>query len=154
MALAFANATKARIRSWLLVLLAIANTSYAEGLPSQWVGSYSYRYVMGHPSGAPAAAWVFNLIVKPDESCELTWQGYQKDDDIVCEASSKGDELQIKYLSFADGGTSDPSGAAAYKLGETLMELKLGRSGGKLWTKWWGLNKGGILKDGLRFERD
>jgi hypothetical protein len=139
---------------WLLVLSGIGNTSYARALPSQWAGSYSYQYVMGHASDAPAPAWVFNLIVKSDASCELTWQGYQKDDDIICRASSQGDGLQINFVSFADGGTSDPSGSHSYTPGEKLIEIKPGNLGGRLWTKWWALNKDGVLKDGARFERD
>jgi hypothetical protein len=138
----------------VFALSIIANASYAGRLPSDWTGSYSYQYVMGHASGAPAPAWVFNLIVKSDGSCELTWQGYQKDDDIICNASGKGDDLQVYYVNFANNETWDRSRSELYKPGEKLMELTRERRSGKLWTEWGALNKGGPLKDGARFERD
>ena len=119
-----------------------------------WAGTYSYQYVTRHAPYAPAPASVFNLTVKSDGSCELTWQGYKKDDDIICNASGTSDELGIYYVSFADGGRSDSSGYEAYKPGEKLMELKRGKPAGKLRTKWRALNEGGVLTDGLRFERD
>lgn len=137
-----------------LLSMIVAGVSRATTLPAKWAGSYSYRYVMEHASGAPAPAWVFDLTVKSDGSCELTWQGYQRDDDIICEASGTTNDLQICYVSFADGGTSDPSGFEPYKPGEKLMELKEAVSEGRILTKWWALNKGGALKDGARFEHN
>ena len=148
------RAARARSLRRLLAFWVITTTSFAAAGPMQWAGSYSYQYVMGHASDAPAPAWVFNLTVKSDGSCELTWQGYQTDDDIICKASGTSDELSIYYVSFADGGTLDSSGYEAYKPGEKLMELKRGKPDGKLRTKWRALNKGGILTDGVRFERD
>jgi hypothetical protein len=136
------------------LLVVVVGAIYAATLPTKWIGSYSYQYVMGHSSGAPAPAWIFNLTVRPDGSCELTWQGYQKDDDIICKASGKSEDLEIYYVSFADGGATNPSGYEAYKQGEKLLELKATKSGGKIWTRWGALNKGDVLKDGFRFERD
>lgn len=131
-----------------------SDVSWAGTLPEQWVGSYSYQYVMGHAAGDPAPAWVFDLKVKADGSCELSWQGYQKDDDILCQASADSANLKIFFVNFYNGEASYPDDYRPYKSGEKLLELKMVDSTGKIWTKWGVLNKGGVLKDGVRFSRD
>ena len=138
----------------ICLLTAVAGSCYAEVVPTRWIGSYSYQYVMGHSVGEPAPAWDFSLTVREDGSCELTWQGYQKDDDILCKASGENGYLRIYYVSFADGTTSDPSGQQAYKPGAKLVQLKSIKNNSVLWTKWGALNKANVLKDGVRFEHD
>lgn len=137
-----------------LVWFASTGSGYAGALPQQWIGNYSCQYVMGHAPGAPAPVWVFNLTVKEDESCELTWQGYQKDDDILCKVSGDSKGLKIHFISFADGRVVNSSGNQVYKSGEKLMELKPIVGDRKIWTKWWALNKVNVLRDGVRFARD
>lgn len=142
---------------WFLVallLMTAAGVSRAGAVPDRWVGSYSYQYVMGHAAGQPAPAWVFNLMIKADGGCELTWQGYQKDDDILCKASGSEDALRIYYASFAGGDVFNSAGFQVYKPDEKLMELETIKGSGKIFTKWWALNKGGVLRNGVRFERD
>lgn len=138
----------------VFLLATCAGASRAEAVPDRWVGSYSYRYAMGHAVGQPAPAWVFDLTIRADGSCELTWQGYEKDEDILCKASGSEGDLEIYYASSVDGDISNSSQFPAYRLGEKLMELKLIGESGKIRTKWLALNKGGVLKDGVRFERD
>jgi len=138
----------------ICALTAVAGSCYADVVPTRWVGSYSYQYVMGHAAGEPAPAWDFSLTVKADGSCELTWQGYQKDDNIICKASGENSYLRIYYISFADGTTSDPLRQQAYESGAELVEFKSIKKQGALWTKWGALNKTNILKDGVRFTHD
>lgn len=108
---------------------------------------------MGHRPGEPAPAWVFDLSIKTDGSCELIWQGYQKDDDIACKAFGSDRDVKIYDSTFVSKDTSGLSGYQPYKPAEQLLELKRTGSDGRLWTKWGALNKGNVLKDGVRFEQ-
>ena len=100
------------IVSGLMLFIAIlfsitgSTTCFAQTVLHQWVGDYSYRYVMAHAPGALAAAWSFNLTVKRDGSCELTWQGYQKDDDMLCKVSGDKKELRVFYSRSANASPS------------------------------------------------
>ncbi|WP_162877969.1 DUF5991 domain-containing protein [Trinickia diaoshuihuensis] len=112
---------------WIgIFLLVIASRwSHAEVLPEKWVGSYSYQHVMGHAVGEAAPAWAFNLTVTANGDCELTWQGYQKNDDILCKASGNTNGLTIYYTGSADGGAGGPAAPLFYRRNEKLMRLEV-----------------------------
>lgn len=106
---------------------------------------------MGHAVGEAAPAWAFNLTVTANGDCELTWQGYQKNDDILCKASGNTNGLTIYYAGSADGGAGGPAAPLFYRRNEKLMRLEVIKGSAKNLTKWAALNKAGVLTDGVRF---
>lgn len=136
-----------------LLLGLIAVRGFAGVLPEQWVGAYSYQYVMGHRKGELAPAWIFDLTIRADGTCDLIWEGFQVDDHISCTASGSDRYANIYFDKSSSGDdTADTFGGNAYAPGALLMQLRRG-SRGRLQTKWGALDDSHTLKDGVRFER-
>jgi hypothetical protein len=137
---------------FFVIPVSIFSFSSYGAAPSNWTGEYTYQYVFGHSPGQPAPAWVFDLTIKADGTCELTWEGYQKDEDILCKVSGDEKKIGVYYVSFSDGSTTYPSGYSAYKPGSELFELSSPQN--QLITKWKSIGARNALKDGVRFERN
>lgn len=116
----------------------------------EWSGSYECIYVFEHAPGAPAPAWEMHLIINNTGSCEFFLEGFEMDEDIICELLGDSKILKINFIKYKHSNTS---GEGIYKLHSTLFYLHKLKSG-EIFTKWGSLNIGKNLKDGHCFERN
>ncbi len=99
-----------------------------------WDGTYIYEADLGETGGGISAVVEYTLTLAKDK-CQLTIQGYQADESIVCSQAPQNDRVAIRFRSYADGKVTNAYGTQVYKADETLFSLS--RSGGqKLLTQW------------------
>jgi hypothetical protein len=87
----------------------------------------------------------YRLVVddgKAGGSAQLTVQGFQTDQTIVCDVEPTDDRIVVKFRSYANGKVVNEFGVAEYRPGEPLLTLARGRDSqkGSITTEWQGLS--------------
>ncbi|MDH5654089.1 MAG: DUF5991 domain-containing protein [Gammaproteobacteria bacterium] len=99
----------------------------------EWDGKYEYHTSLGTTVGGSVIMLMYELSVSKTD-CTLNIDGYQTMDRIKCRADAKGDQLLVRFKSYADGSVKNPFGIEIYKVDAVLFELL--RKDGKLVTTW------------------
>ena len=138
----------------LLAVSAIGLTSIAASAQGNWTGTYHYNEALGRDgAGAGNAIFVDHTLTLKPGVCLLEASGYQTDEHIRCKATQSGPgQMQIAFVSFADGKIANQYGVKQYRVGERLLTLS--NRGARMITTWQGykLNDEGA-KPGVYFKR-
>lgn len=122
----------------IFLLVSLIPACYAqEGFKvSTWQGDYEYSDSFS--DGNQSVITDIKLKVGPDGSCSILWEGFQKDESIVCKVNKsalKGSGIDVDFVSYSDGKVENEYGVAVYGSKERLFSLI--ENGGKgLETVW------------------
>lgn len=131
--------------------LSLAPSAYANGeVLSSWQGKYEYQDSIGQTVGGTAVLVDMTLTVSADGKCELLWQGYQRDDDIICKLLPNKKGLDIGFVSYSNGSITYPAtGVAVYQPDDVLFSLS--KQGNNLLTRWAKIRPHGVKQSGEFF---
>ena len=86
----------------------------------KWQGSYIYEADLGK-NVAEQAVIVEYVLEIDGSSCQLSIQGYQVFETILCDARSNKKTLNIQFRSYEDGSVKNAYGIEIYKAGQRLF---------------------------------
>lgn len=137
------------------LMLGIFRPAVAGQAADPWVGTYEYTHLIGTMSGIRAPI-TYTLTVRAgtgSKSATLKAQGYQTDDEIICDTKTERAQLQVYFRSYPDGGTNNQYGVELYKTGAPLLTLV--RRGEQLITQWQEYNAEAAQekREGVQFRR-
>jgi hypothetical protein len=115
------------IRFLVLSVFMLATACMASSTDNVWHGEYSYSASGGQTAGGSQIMLEITLKIEPQgtkEVCELTLEGYQKDETILCTTAIDNSRLALQFKSYADGRVVNKYDVAKYKVGETLFSLE------------------------------
>lgn len=101
-----------------------------------WQGGYEYQ--SSFFDGTQSVITDIKLTIRSDGSCSLLWEGFQKDEGIVCKVDKPKEKVRginVEFLSYPDGKIENMYGVEVYSPGERLFSL-LKKSDGTLITVW------------------
>ncbi|RKK04349.1 hypothetical protein EBE87_12510 [Pseudoroseomonas wenyumeiae] len=129
--------------AWLAgtAMLALAAPALAQN-PAQrpWVGHYRYEWEGGRTAGGSGMAVTYNLrIGNGPADCALDITGFQSDEHILCEVATNGENLWVRFRSYADGKLANKYGTAVYRPGQDLFRLRRQGTAAPV-TEWQALN--------------
>jgi hypothetical protein len=115
-----------------------ACSSYAQGAVDvkSWQGSYEYSGSFF--DGIQSVISDITLTIGADGSCSLLWEGFQRDENLVCaivKSAQQADGVDVEFLSYPDGKLENAFGVAVYHPKERLFSL-IKKGDGKLITVW------------------
>jgi hypothetical protein len=111
-----------------------------------WDGTYVYEQGLGKGAGG-ISLFVTHTLTIDGPQCRLKAEGYQTNERIRCNATVKGDRLEVSFQSFRDGSTVNRFGVKEYTINQPLFTLA--RNGDGIVTTWQGYNRNGIDTAGL-----
>ncbi|WP_366919977.1 DUF5991 domain-containing protein [Burkholderia cepacia] len=116
-----------------------------------WQGRYEYQD--GFSDGIQPIITQITLVVRDGKECGLMWNGYQKNEEIVCSTRAERGSMEIRFVSFAGGEIENEFGVVQYRKGEVLFTLERTRDQRLLTT--WGERfvPPGVKKSGRYFSR-
>jgi hypothetical protein len=102
---------------------------------SEWAGGYGYSGSFW--DGSQSVITEIKLAIGPGRNCSLSWEGFQKDEHILCSVKKgKSDSsADIEFSTYADGSVKNEYGVGAYQPGERLLSLSEDKSK-KIFTTW------------------
>lgn len=127
--------------AWSISLGACAQTE-------SWNGTYEYEALLGENAAEDQVIIEYSFFLS-ENKCQVTSQGYQTDEKILCYTEEKSNQLDVKFKSFADGAVENVYGVQIYPPKSTLF--KLVRSDGKITTTWGTLSPDDSLSTGVYF---
>jgi hypothetical protein len=90
---------------------------------TSWNGSYIYEASLGDTVGGDAAVVTYKLTVSPNK-CEVSIEGFQTSESIICKTKEADHTLDINFQSYSDGSIKNKYGINVYKVGSLLLQLK------------------------------
>jgi hypothetical protein len=115
-----------------------------------WAGEYEYQASLGSTVGGDSILVDMKLTVGDRGSCEFIQQGYQTNDDIICQISPTRNGIKILFVSFSTGEVAYPSGVVVYRPGDTLFSLF--NANGHVLTRWGKIKPKGSKQVGRYFD--
>ena len=117
-----------------------------------WIGTYRYEFAVGTNSGAKVPI-IYTLAVQRGGTATLKGEGYQTDDELICDTKTDGSTLRVLFRNYPNGGTKNQFDVELYKPGTALVTLA--RRGDRLITTWGAYNTDAPKpKDGaVQFQR-
>ena len=99
----------------------------------EWGGIYRYNANFGRNAGGTAMNVTYEIAIEdgPDPGAEITADGYQTGNRILCSTRMKGSSLELRFESYPDGKMENEYGVKLYKKGDLLITLTRVKSGGK-----------------------
>lgn len=89
---------------------------------TKWQGLYIYEAELGENVAEQPVIVEYTLEID-DSSCQLSIQGYQVFETILCDARSNKKTLNILFRSYEDGSVKNAYGVEIYKTGQRLFWL-------------------------------
>ena len=90
---------------------------------ASWNGTYTYEAALGDTVGGDSAVVTYTLTIAPNK-CEISIEGFQTSESIICKTKALDNLLDVNFQSYADGSTKNKYGIAIYKVGDSLLQLK------------------------------
>lgn len=106
-------------QSFLLVGFLVLPAANAE---PDWQGEYTYEADLGE-NLAEQSIIVEYVLEIDGSSCQLSIQGYQVFEIILCDVRSNKKTLSILFRSYEDGSVKNAYGVEIYKAGQRLFWL-------------------------------
>ncbi|MGO4580722.1 DUF5991 domain-containing protein [Cupriavidus sp. 2TAF22] len=94
----------------------------------------SYGYADQFSDGIQPIITDIIISIDPGGKCDISWQGFQQDQKIMCTTKAIGNKINILFFKFSDGKTINQYGVAPYSPHECLLSLH--KDDGDLVTKW------------------
>ena len=110
-----------------ILLLAATATSAQE-----WGGVYKYRANFGKSAGGSVILIDYSIAIEDgsNPAAEITADGYQTSNTILCTTRKRGNSIQLRFLSYPGGGLENEYGVKLYEVGDVLITLtKVVKSG-------------------------
>lgn len=104
--------------------------------PPAWQGSYMFEQSLGQNLTKEVALFVNHRVQIGPKSCRIDAEGYQTDEHLLCTAIPRGDAIELRFRSYADGSVVNRYGVKLYKVGQPLFTLS--HKDGQLMTTWQG----------------
>ncbi len=104
-----------------------------------WGGVYVYEGSFGHSAGGtPILARYEIHLDDPVGACRIGIDGFQANEEFLCQAQAASDRLMIRFKSHGDGVLTNRHGVALYNRGTPLLELRRIIRGGAeaIETRW------------------
>ena len=142
-------------RALIIALCLVIFTNFAMASAGDvgrgWQGRYEYQD--NFSDGIQPILTKITLVVRDDQECRLVWNGYQKNEEIVCATRTERGSMEIRFVSFADGDIENEFGVVQYRKGEVMFTLKRMRDQRLVTT--WGERfiPPGVKKSGRYFSR-
>ena len=89
---------------------------------ASWNGTYVYEATLGDTVGGDSAVVTYTVTIAPNK-CELSIEGFQTSDSLICKAKDMDNKLSVNFQSYADGSIKNKYGVAIYKVGDLLFQL-------------------------------
>jgi endonuclease YncB( thermonuclease family) len=122
------------MRSLFVIWLSFAFlASPASASEAGWNGAYSYTHDGGRTAGGSPIVHTWRLTVS-DTGCLFHGEGFQLLQTFRCSTVRNTNRLDVYFVSYGDGGATNPAGVATYKQGDRLFTLL--RDGKRLLTQW------------------
>lgn len=87
-----------------------------------WNGSYIYEAALGDTIGGDSAVITYTLVVASNK-CEITIEGFQTSESIICKTKELENKLDVNFQSYSDGSVKNKYGISLYKVGGLLFRL-------------------------------
>ncbi|WP_018274884.1 DUF5991 domain-containing protein [Teredinibacter turnerae] len=87
-----------------------------------WEGNYFCELEQGEAAPGQAVV-VEHELTLGKSSCQLTVNGFQVAEDIVCKYEAIENGIRIQFVSYSNGSTKNRYGIEVYKPLETLFDL-------------------------------
>lgn len=109
----------------------LASPSFAQ--QASWDGTYSYTHDGGRTAGGSPILQTWRLTVEAG-NCLLKGEGFQLLETLRCATDATAQTLDVRFVSFGDGGATNAAGIGTYKKGDKLFTLS--RASNRLLTRW------------------
>ncbi|WHQ68588.1 DUF5991 domain-containing protein [Methylorubrum extorquens] len=123
-----------------LPLFACAEAHSEQSPYDIWSGRYVYDSDGGRTVGGSAITATYTLSIRPanqPSNCELSVDGFQTNQHIICSLEGTKDHIRIAFKSFGDGRLVNAFSISEFQSGEPLFDLEWAK--GRLLTRWIGL---------------
>lgn len=120
------------------LLVCLAGAACAAG----WGGVYVYEGAFGRSAGGTPILVRYEIHFDDrDGTCHIAIEGFQTEEELLCEGLVVGNGLTLRFRSYGDGSMANRHGVALYRPGAPLLELRRAGKGGAdgIETRWVGL---------------
>ena len=121
-------------RTFLLTILAMSICFATLTVSAQeWGGLYRYNANFGRNAGGTTMRVTYEIAIEdgPTPDAEITADGYQTGNTVLCNTRQKGNSLELRFLSYPDGKMENQFGVKLYKKNDLLITLTRVTSAGK-----------------------
>ena len=121
-------------RIFLLTILAMSICFATLSVSAQeWGGLYRYNASFSRNAGGTAMNVTYEIAIEdgPTPDAEITADGYQTGNTILCTTRIKGSSIELRFLSYPGGKMENDFGVELYKKNDLLMTLTRVTSAGK-----------------------
>ena len=121
-------------RTFLLIILAMSICFATLSVSAQeWGGLYRYNANFGRNAGGTTMRVTYEIAIEdgPTPDAEITADGYQTGNTVLCNTRQKGNSLELRFLSYPDGKMENDFGVKLYEKGDVLITLTRVTKAGK-----------------------
>lgn len=121
-------------RIFLLTILAMSICFATSTVSAQeWGGLYRYNANFGRNAGGTAMNVTYEIAIEDgsDPGAEITADGYQTSNTLLCTTRKKGNSIELRFLSYPDGKMENEYGVKLYEKNDLLLTLSRVASAGK-----------------------
>lgn len=110
---------------YFLLAFVWSSHSYAGDRVSEFWAGY-FEYSNSFWDGSQSVITNLRLKISPYGGCEISREGFQSDDTIICSVkeAAHGDEIGIRFVSYANGDVKNEYGVQPYRKMAPLFYLK------------------------------
>lgn len=111
------------VRLAFFYLVVVSTACSSKTIDKTWFGEYEYRNSFW--DGNQSVITDITLKVSPDGGCSISWEGFQKSEQIICSADFdlKKNGLSINFISYSNGSYENEYGVVVYKPKSRLFLL-------------------------------
>ena len=113
-------------RTFFLTLLTLTFCFGALTVSAQeWGGIYRYNANFGRNAGGTAMNVTYEIAIEdgPTPGAEISADGYQTSNTVLCTTRKKGSSLELRFLSYPDGKMENEYGVKLYEKNDVLITL-------------------------------
>jgi hypothetical protein len=114
-------------RKGFLMVMIVATICLATAAASaqEWGGIYTYNANYGWNAGGTAMNVTYQISIEDgtNPSAEISADGYQTSNTVLCTTRTKGNSIELRFLSHADGKMENEYGVKLYEKGDVLITL-------------------------------
>ena len=121
-------------RIFLLTMLAMSICFATSTVSAQeWGGLYRYNANFGRNAGGTAMNVTYEISIEDgsDPSAEISADGYQTSNTLLCTTRKKGSSIELRFLSYPDGKMENDFGVKLYDKDDLLITLTRVTNAGK-----------------------
>ncbi|HEX8843025.1 MAG TPA: DUF5991 domain-containing protein [Pyrinomonadaceae bacterium] len=113
-----------KIKRLVLATVLCAFATVAVEGQSVWAGRYEHTANLGRTAGGTGIVVSYAITILPDNTATIQANGYQTDDEILCEVRERGNKASLYFKSYPNGGELNQFGVQLYKKGDFILSLE------------------------------